>query len=253
MGGGWSQDEASQSQFHQTSKEESKNSSKILKETKLNNGNKAIINTEKSPNKSIHKLDEIIRDADVTIDHSSMEKLLPQLQNGILLNQKTQKYWIDKMLDNCFMVYARKLSITWGEDNRYWTWQQHKDTSEELIEVARLKQVCWLEVNGKFEMRKLSPVTLYEVAFVVMMDDSANGWSFPVNISLSLPDGTNQQHNQDMTKLPTNQWTHITAGKFKTSHHNDQFGEDIHFSMHNYDSPWKAGLSIKGVLIQTTN
>ncbi|XP_062094702.1 uncharacterized protein PHLOEM PROTEIN 2-LIKE A4-like isoform X2 [Humulus lupulus] len=244
MGTGWSQNEASHSQCHQTSSEES-NNPKILPETN-SSGHKA--NTEKAQ-KSIHKLDEVTKDADVTIDYSCMNQLLPQLQNGIFLNQKRQKYWIDKMLDNCFMVYARNLSITWGEDCRYWTWKQQKDKSDELIDVARLIQVCWLEVNGKFDTRKLSPATLYEVAFVVMLDDCACGWSCPVNVGLCLPNGSKQERNEDMIKLPRNQWTEITAGKFKTS--TDQFGE-IQFFMHNYDSAWKSGLSIKGVLIQTS-
>lgn len=40
-----------------------------------------------------------------------------------------QKYWIDRTNNaNCFMLYAKDLSITWVEDNCYWNWVEIKET-----------------------------------------------------------------------------------------------------------------------------
>lgn len=39
-----------------------------------------------------------------------------------------QKYWIDRNMKNCFMLYAKDLSITWGEDGTYWHWPIIKES-----------------------------------------------------------------------------------------------------------------------------
>lgn len=115
--------------------------------------------------------------------------------------------------------------------------------------MAELKNVCWLEVHGKFDTTKLSPGTLYEVAFVVMLKHPACGWETPVNVALYLPDGSKQEHKVDFSKQPTNQWMEIPAGKYRTSA--EKLGE-IQFSMYEYEGgTWKKGLIIKGVAIQT--
>jgi len=38
-----------------------------------------------------------------------------------------QKYWVEKKSNsNCFVLYARALSITWAENQNYWKWEQQK-------------------------------------------------------------------------------------------------------------------------------
>lgn len=40
-----------------------------------------------------------------------------------------QKYWIEKESNrNCFILFAQHLSITWGEDNRFWNWPLVKES-----------------------------------------------------------------------------------------------------------------------------
>ncbi|PON45572.1 Phloem protein [Parasponia andersonii] len=262
MGAGLSQDEASQSQ---PSVEQTSSNSQSLIEAKPSEIEaKATDNTsEAKPNgtkakeaekalRGIHKLEEITKDADGTVEYSSPDKLLTKLQDGIFLNQMRKasfKYWIDRMANNCFMLYARDLSITWAEDNSYWRWPRHKEKTDEVIEVAELMNVCWLEVHGKLDTTKLSPGTLYEVAFVVMVKHPAYGWdTTPVNVALCLPDGSKQERNIDLSQQPMNQWVEIVAGKFRTSP--EKLGE-IQFSMYEYHGgKWKKGLVIKGVAIQ---
>ncbi|KAF7114386.1 hypothetical protein RHSIM_RhsimUnG0089300 [Rhododendron simsii] len=160
-----------------------------------------------------------------------------------------QKYWVDrKSSSNCFMLFARDLSITWAEDNRYWHWSYLKEASDVFVDVAELLKVCWLEIQGKFEMVNLSPGTVYEVVFLVMLKDPAFGWEVPVNVRLILPDGTTQQHEENLMEKPRGQWIEIPAGEFRTS--SEKIG-DIQFSLYECKAGmWKRGLVIKGVAIR---
>ncbi|KAL6282861.1 hypothetical protein ACE6H2_013790 [Prunus campanulata] len=198
-----------------------------------------------------HNYEAIFRDADSPINKSSVENLLEQLRAGITLNQKRKKYWVDKKSNNCFMVYARDLSISWSEDDRNWLWPSLQETSGVVIDAAELINECWLEVHGQFETTKLSPGTLYEVAFVVKLKASAEGWDVPVNVSLTLPDGSKQWHAVKLKEIPREQWIEILVGEFRAS---PEIPGDMEFSMYEYDSgKWNRGLVIKGVIIRPKN
>lgn len=197
-----------------------------------------------------HNYEAIVKDADSPIDKSDINKLYEQLHAGVFLNQKRKKYWVEKKTNNnCFMVFARDLFITWAEDNRYWHWPYLKDTtSDELVDVAELLDVCWLEVHGKFNMAKLSPGVQYEVVFVVMLKDSGYGWEVPVNIQLVLPDGNVQEHKESLMRKPREEWIEIPAGEFRMLP--EKVGE-MQFSFFEYQGgKWKRGLIIKGAAIQ---
>ena len=114
--------------------------------------------------------------------------------------------------------------------------------------MAELLNVCWLEVNGKFDATKLPPGTLYEVAFVIMLKDPAYGWEVPVNVKLVLPDGTKQESKVNLMEKVRGQWIKIPVGEFRTPLKKQ--GE-IEFSMWEVvGGIWKKGLVVKGVTIQ---
>ncbi|GKV36871.1 hypothetical protein SLEP1_g44957 [Rubroshorea leprosula] len=195
--------------------------------------------------------DAILKKADSEDYRRPQVKLsAAQLQAGVLLSGKRKKYWVDqKSNKNCYMLFAKDLAITWAEDKRYWKWRE--DTSDVTIPVAVLMNVCWLEVHGKFNTAKLSPETLYKVAFVVMLEDPACGWEVPVNIKLTLPNGSKQEHKEDLIAKPRGQWIEIPVGEFKTPPTN---AGKIEFSMYEYEGGnWKTGLVIKGAIIQPKN
>ncbi|XP_024157275.1 lectin [Rosa chinensis] len=287
MGTGWSQDEASQSQ--QLSPAEASNKAVVEKVTEAApSGSKPMAKVEKSASfqakssadhnqeakvvKEVkgtekptvtqvkqqqqtlqqlpHNYEAIVKDADTPINKSP-EHLFVHLYAGILLNQKRKKYWVDKKSNNCFMVYPRDLTITWAEDNRYWHWPSLEETSNVFIDAAELLNVCWLEVHGKIDSTKLSPGTLYEVVFIVMLKAAAYGWKVPVNVRLSLPDGNKQERKADLNKIPREQWTEIPVGEFRAS--TGLLG-NIEFSLYEYeDGKWKSGLLIKGVAVRPKN
>lgn len=197
-----------------------------------------------------HNCEAIIKDnSDTPIDKSSVEKLYEQLHAGVYLNGRRKKYWVDKKGNNCFMVFANGLMITWIENPTYW-YLHTVQTSDHVgnITVAQLRQVAWLEVHGRLHATLLSPGVTYQVAFVIMLEYSSYGWEVPVNFRLTLPNGSKQQHKENLKEKPKGEWLRIPVGEFKASPEN--VGE-IEFSLYEYDGgSWKKGLIVKSAIIE---
>ncbi|XP_050232363.1 lectin-like [Mercurialis annua] len=190
----------------------------------------------------------ILREADSS-SPADLQQLYHQLCDGVYLNHKKKKYWVEKKSNtNCFLLFARDLLITWDDDDRFWHWYC---PSNEMIEVSELLNICWLEIHGNFDTRNLSPNILYEAAFMVMLKDPAYGWEVPVNLRLTLPNGTKQQHKQNLAEKPRGQWIEIPAGEFFTSPENVG---PMEISLYEYEGgKWKRGLVIKGIIIRPKN
>nr|XP_043606977.1 lectin-like isoform X2 [Erigeron canadensis] len=213
-------------------------------DTQQQSANTTAITTSSRLNNLPHDYEAILKDADSSVYKSSID----QLYAGVFLNKKKKKYWVDKASHaNCFMVFARDLFITWGEDPRYWHWQCIKETSE-VVDVAELLNVCWLEVCGKIETAKLTPGIKYEVVFVAMLKDPAYGWHVPVNIKLTLPDGNKQEHKENLMEKPRCKWFEIPVGEFTVDAKKEGC---VEFFLYEYeDGGWKKGLLIKGAAIR---
>ncbi|CAI0378827.1 unnamed protein product [Linum tenue] len=198
-----------------------------------------------------HNWEAILREADTPIERSSPDRQCNQLFSGVFLNKKSkQKYWVDRNSNsNCFTLFARDLLITWADDPRYWHWPSITETRDVTVEAAELLAVCWLEVHGNFDTTKLSPGTLYEVIFVIMLKDSAAGWEVPVNFRLTLPNRVKQEHKENLMTKPRLQWIEIPVGEFRTSPEN--IGGNMEISMFEYEGgTWKKGLILKEVTIR---
>jgi len=117
-----------------------------------------------------------------------------------------------------------------------------------MTEVAELKRVCWLEVHGKFDTRKLSPGIVYQVSFIIMLKDPAQGWELPVNVRLVLPGGKKQQHKENLMEKLRARWIEVLVGEFVAS---EKDGCEMEISMFEYEGGmWKQGLVIKGIAIK---
>ncbi|XP_022719932.1 protein PHLOEM PROTEIN 2-LIKE A1-like [Durio zibethinus] len=171
--------------------------------------------------------------------------------NEVFPQHKMKKAWEDaKSGHKCFVLYARSLHIIWS-DHEYWMWESFKETSDEKIEVARLRTVCWLEVKGKFKILDLSPGTVYEVVYVVMLTKEASGWELPVKLKLSLPDGKVQERQVSLLQKPRGQWMELGLGHFCTGE-NGETGE-VCFDLYEIGGHWKSGLVIKGAILRPIN
>ncbi|KAJ4702417.1 Phloem protein 2-like protein [Melia azedarach] len=153
-------------------------------------------------------------------------------------------------------LFARDLKIAWGEDSRYWRWIHVEDKSTSmLVDAAELIRVCFLEVRAKFDTRILSPGIKYEVAFVMMIKDNAEGWEHPVKFGFVSPNGKQEEREENFTKIkPINEWIEIPVGEFiASSEIKNQVGE-MEIYLHGSEGLyWKKGIVIKGVIIRSKN
>ncbi|KAJ3672442.1 hypothetical protein LUZ60_007163 [Juncus effusus] len=192
--------------------------------------------------KTSYKFDEIVKKAD---KYTSDLDLKEQAHTGIFLDQKKKKFWVDENGNNCFMIFARDLSIIWGEDQRYFGWIPEKE-SDTQVEVAVLKKVCWLEIDARFDVSLLTPNITYQVLFNIKMKKSSFGWfEEPVNLQLRLPTGEVKRNRQKLDITPQERWINIKVGEFETR----RGGGEMVITLIQLQSTWKGGLIIKGVMI----
>lgn len=106
-------------------------------------------------------------------------------------------------------------------------------------------------MGGKFDTRELTPLTKYEVVFVVKLESAASGWETPVNLKLTLPNSRERPKDWRVTLKEHigKSWVDIPAGEFITSPENN--GE-ISFSM-SETARWQEELIVKGVVIRPKN
>lgn len=180
---------------------------------------------------------------------TSPEKLAQQLYAGVFLKRNTLKYYVDvKSNKNCFVVFARELKITHGDDPRYWRWIKDKETSGEDIEVDELLRVWWLEISGNIQTIDLSPGTLYEIVFIVK---KIAGYTDHVsNFSLKLT--INFQHSKSLSRSeslkgkPLENWFEVQVGEFIMS---PQYVGNMEFCLQNF-TDLKSGLVVKCAIIR---
>ncbi|KFK31592.1 hypothetical protein AALP_AA6G132500 [Arabis alpina] len=165
---------------------------------------------------------------------------------------------------NVFIINARDLSIEWSENPDHWTWLPlHNEYTKETDEAAFLRKASWLDVAGRFDTRYLTPMTRYEVVFIVKLDYTTLAWEplvkldiamlaweTPVKLYLVLHGNRKKrlERTVDMVDYMSNQWVEILVGEFTTSRKN--IGE-ISFAMYEHQCQrWKSGLFVKGVVIR---
>lgn len=151
----------------------------------------------------------------------------------------------------CYMLYARALNIAWGGNSEYWTWNCYKETDKENFEVAKLREVCWLDVSGKLKMSELSPGIVYDIFYVVKLTKGASaGWELPITLKLSLPDGRDLCRQLSLLMKPRGEWIELNVGSFQTV--KGKTGE-VCFGLCEHRGHWKTGLIIKGAIIRARN
>lgn len=196
----------------------------------------------------IHNFNEIVGwDQNITQDQACTD-------TGVFLGSptKTKRFWVDKRKTNCFMLFPRGLSIIWGENSSYWTWPSLGDGSDGAgggagIEMAELKNVCWLEVRGELELSHLTPGVAYEVVFEVMVKARSYGWHVKVDLRLKFPDGRIQERKESLEEQPRDEWLRLKVGDVET--HRGQNGVLV-ISLSEYGGGhWKKGLVVKGIRI----
>ncbi|KAJ4702439.1 Protein PHLOEM PROTEIN 2-LIKE like [Melia azedarach] len=124
-----------------------------------------------------------------------------------------------------------------------------------IVDAAELLSVCYLDVRAKFDTRILSRGVKYEVAFVVMIKDNAQGWEHLVKLGLLFPNVMQEEREEDLAKnKPRNKWIEIPVGEFvNSSEIEKQAGEMEIYLRGSEGLYWKKGIVIKGVVIRAKN
>ena len=117
--------------------------------------------------------------------------------------------------------------------------------SGEDIEVAELKNVCYLEISGSIWTVDLSPGTLYEVVFVIKIKEYNNISNFLLKLTVVPPDVRFvQQRYEKVNEKPLEKWIQIVVGEFG----------NVTFLLEGTETrSWKSGLLVKCAILRPKN
>ncbi|KAF5729275.1 hypothetical protein HS088_TW21G01438 [Tripterygium wilfordii] len=121
-----------------------------------------------------------------SVDYSSKKDLFLRLCIPQLIDGGKKTFSLEKATGRkCYMLSARDLSITWAHNPLYWSWKRCPDSR--FPEVAELRTVWWLEINGSINTSLLSPETVYGAYFILKLADRAYGLdSLPSEVSVEV-------------------------------------------------------------------
>ncbi|KAF8392015.1 hypothetical protein HHK36_022355 [Tetracentron sinense] len=179
----------------------------------------------------------------------------------ILIDDGKMSFVLDELSKKKrFMIGARNLSITWGDEPRF-------------SEVAVLVDVCWLEIHGYIKTQRLSPKTIYAAYLVFKFTERTHGLDCTVKVSVKVrgvevlgsssvcldPDGILRKElkEDDLLKrkkeLPFERkdgWIEIWMGDFPNYQREDW---EMDMSLMEVDGRhWKSGLIIQGIELRPT-
>nr|GMD67860.1 F-box protein PP2-B10-like [Ipomoea batatas] len=210
-------------------------------------------------------LADIISRSVSPVVYSNAKELYFSLCNSpILLDGGKLSFSLDKRSGKkCFMIAARELNISWGNNRSYWVLKSHPDSR--FSEVANLRSVCWLDIRAVIATNMLSATTDYAAYLVFRLSDTAYGLESAkslvrfvsqesdeeaenranwVNLFGGEPSGGSQTSNE-LPRERSDGWMEVEMGSF----YNDQ-GDDgdvearlIEIS----DLNWKSGLIVEGI------
>ncbi|MCD9560220.1 hypothetical protein HAX54_018719 [Datura stramonium] len=119
---------------------------------------------------------------------SSKRELFFGLCNSILIDGGNKSFALDKSTGKkSYVISANELSILYGDEPDHWNWKTIPESR--FAEVAELKTICRLEIQGKMKTGDLSPKTTYGAYLLMKISDRSFGLdSIPTEISISVGD-----------------------------------------------------------------
>ncbi|XP_059439688.1 F-box protein PP2-B15-like [Corylus avellana] len=124
--------------------------------------------------------------------YSSKKELFSRLCKPQLIDGGRKVFSLEKsMSKNVYMLCARELSIQWASHPLYWSWKPFSQSR--FAEVAELRTISRLEIQGSFHTRLLSPRTVYGVYLIVKFAGRAYGLdTLPSEVSVEVGDFRSQ-------------------------------------------------------------
>ncbi|CAI0390925.1 unnamed protein product [Linum tenue] len=136
----------------------------------------------------------IVADSVPALQFSSKKELYRKLCDSVLVDGGRKRFKLEKLSGKkCYELAARDLSITWSSESMYWAWTSLPESR--FSEVAVLRTMSWLEIQGKINTQMLTPNTKYGAYLVLKISDRAFGLDLmPSEVSVQV--GNNEErHN----------------------------------------------------------
>ncbi|XP_060215470.1 putative F-box protein PP2-B12 isoform X1 [Lycium barbarum] len=156
---------------------------------------------------------------------------------------------------------ARELSIEWADNPDHWTWNYIYNSG---MEVAELLSVCWLDIRGKIDTRRLTRKTSYSAYLVFKLTDNASELEraiASVRFVKEKAEGTDEEgytvflskrkeegENGIFPHLRSDEYMEIKLGEFFNNLGEE--GEVEMRLMENKNPNWKSGIIVKGIDIR---
>ncbi|KAL1561628.1 F-box protein PP2-B11-like [Salvia divinorum] len=196
---------------------------------------------------------EIISKAASPLKYATKKDLYFSLSDSpILIDQGKMSFSIDKRSGRkCFMVGARELLISWKG-----CWDFIPNPLSRFSEVAKLRSMGWIHIQGKIKTEILSKNTMYAAYLVFLLESKEGLRSSNTVLRLTLNDKskTNSSIKKEriesretgkIAKMRGDGWLEIEMGRFYNS--SDDEGE-VEAWLTEINSPYdKSGLIVHGI------
>ncbi|XP_060215475.1 F-box protein PP2-B10-like [Lycium barbarum] len=156
---------------------------------------------------------------------------------------------------------ARELSIEWADNPDHWTWNYNHNSG---TEVAELLCVCWFDIRGTIDTRRLTQKTSYSAYLVFQLTDNHRELEKAIasvrfvkekaegtdaeGYTVFLSKAKGEGENGIFPHLRSDGWMEIKLGEFFNN-----FGEDgeVEMRLMEIKNPnWKWGIIVKGIDIR---
>ncbi|KAJ3678530.1 hypothetical protein LUZ60_002333 [Juncus effusus] len=203
--------------------------------------------------------DIISRVADPLPVFASKKELYFHLcDHDTLIDNETMTFRIEKKTGaKIYMVRAKNLFIAWADTQH---WQRVPSRDSRFGEVATLLSVFWLEIYLNFDIKDLSPETMYISYLVFKLEDDSDGLDDPQHTYVSghrhvvclQPEDKEMllEENEDIRfpKERQDGWMEMELGEFYVN--KGEVGE-VRMGLEEIDKLYsKSGLILEGIEIR---
>ncbi|XP_031108806.1 putative inactive disease susceptibility protein LOV1 [Ipomoea triloba] len=166
----------------------------------------------------------------------------------------------DEDIKMSVFLEARSLCIIHGNDPKYWRW-----TRDSGHEIAILRYVCWLEITGKLDVRRLHKITSYSAYLIFKLKEESPKLNTAFTMVRYINDKrcssenrrcqvflTERSSSKDPGRFSNRRddgWMEIRLGDFYINSTNE--GE-VEMQFWNITSHWKYDLIVKGIEVRPT-
>ncbi|CAN1784220.1 F-box protein PP2-B15 [Linum perenne] len=128
----------------------------------------------------------IVSDSIPPLKFTSKKELFHRLCDSVLIDNGLKQLKLQKSTGHkSYILSARDLSITWSSESMYWAWTSVPESR--FSEVAMLRTMSWLEIEGKIRTKMLTPNTKYGAYLLIQITDRSYGLdSMPSVVSVSV-------------------------------------------------------------------